>query len=187
MDESVAERKAGVGKDEMESTVPRGGKVVGLYRKPEVPGEHGLPKPSVLEAEIDRRGLKGDFNRYRHEEKRDDAGMAVLLMPSETIEALTREGWPVRPGDLGENVATSGIEYDAFAPGSRFRIGASVLEVSKACTPCENLYLLPYVGPERGPEFLRVMLGRRGWYARVIREGRVRVGDPIVPIPPGSR
>ena len=52
--------------------------------------------------------------------------------------------------------------------------------VSRACDPCTNLYLLPYVGKSKGPQFLKVMLGRRGWYARVLEEGSVRAGDPIV-------
>jgi len=153
------------------------GRVFEIHRKPEVPGEHGLPKPSVPEAFVTRSGLAGDFNRYRHEEKQDDPAMALLIMPRETLSQLEREGWPVRPGDLGENITTVGISYDAFVPGRQFRVGEAVVEVTKACTPCDNLYLLPYVGPVRGPEFLKVMLDRRGWYAKVVREGRVRAGD----------
>lgn len=105
--------------------------------------------------------------------------MALLIVPRETLADLVREGWPVRPGDLGENITTEGIPYATFRPGLRFRAGEVVFEVSKPCTPCDNLYLLPYVGPARGPEFLKVMLDRRGWYARVVREGRVRSGDRI--------
>jgi len=157
------------------------GKVFELHRKPEAPGEHGLPKPTVPKAFVSRSGVTGDFNRYRHEVKQDDEAMAILLIPRETLEQLGREGWPVRSGDLGENITTEGIPYDSFSPGRRFRVGDSVLEVSKACTPCDNLYLLPYVGPARGPEFLKVMLDRRGWYARVLQEGWIRTGDPIIP------
>jgi MOSC domain-containing protein YiiM len=141
--------------------------------------ERGLPKASVPEATITASGLAGDFNRYRHEEKHDDPDMALLLIPVETIEQLGREGWPVRAGDLGENITSEGLDYEAFVPGSRFRIGAARVQISKACTPCDNLYLLPYVGAARGPEFMKLMMGRRGWYARVLKAGRVRVGDPI--------
>lgn len=105
--------------------------------------------------------------------------MAILVMPRETLAELDREGWPVRSGDLGENITTDGIAYGRFAPGRRFRAGEAVLEVSKPCTPCDNLYQLPYVGPALGPEFLKVMLERRGWYARVLHEGVVRTGDTI--------
>jgi MOSC domain-containing protein YiiM len=155
------------------------GRVFDLHRKPEVLGERGLPKPSVAEAFVSFAGVAGDFNLYRHREKRDDPEMALLIMPSETLAELNREGWPVRSGDLGENITTEGIPYNAFAPGRRFRAGEMEFEVSKACTPCDNLFLLPYVGGARGPDFLRTMRDRRGWFARVVVEGWVRVGDRL--------
>lgn len=158
------------------------GRIYELHRKSEVAREHGLPKPRVAEAYATTAGLEGDFNRYRHEKKHDDPAMALLVMPRETLEEIAREGWPVRPGDLGENLTTEGIAYVGFVPGARFRIGPVVIEISKACTPCDNLYLLPYVGATRGPEFLKVMLGRRGWYARVLTEGLLRTGDVIEPV-----
>jgi MOSC domain-containing protein YiiM len=158
------------------------GRVFELHRKPEAEGEHGLPKPTVAEAFFSRAGVKGDFNRYRHEVKSDDPAMAVLIVPRETLEQLSHEGWPVGSGDLGENITSEGIAYDAFVPGRKFRAGEAVLEISKSCDPCDNLYLLPYVGPARGPEFVKVMMHRRGWYARVLREGWVRAGDALEPV-----
>jgi MOSC domain-containing protein YiiM len=135
------------------------GTVVQLNRKSEVPGERGLPKVAVAEARLTTSGMEGDFNRYRREEKRDDPGMAVLLLPLEVVDDLNREGWPVRPGDLGENVTTSGIRNDEFRPSRKVRVGAALLEVSKPCDPCDNLFLLSYVGKTRGPAFLRTTLG----------------------------
>ncbi len=162
------------------------GRVYQLNRKSQVPGERGLPKRAVTEIRITSAGLEGDYNVYRHDVSRDDPSMAVLVLPKETIEELGREGWPVRPGDLGENITSSGIPYDDFSPGRRLRVGTVLLEISKPCTPCTNLYLLPYVGAERGPEFLRTTLDRRGWYARVVEEGSVRTGDPIELIASGG-
>ena len=138
-----------------------------------------MPKLPVAEARVTPSGVEGDYNVYRHDVARDDPGMAVLIVPLETLNELNREGWPVRPGDLGENVTSVGLPYDAFTPGHRFRIGGVVVEVTKPCTPCDNLYHLPYVGVERGPEFLRVTLDRRGWYAKVLQEGLVHQDDPI--------
>jgi MOSC domain-containing protein YiiM len=155
------------------------GRVLQINRKAETPNQHGLPKDATPEARITRAGVEGDFNRWRHEVKHDDTDMALLIIPRETLDDLNREGWPVRAGDLGENITSEGISYELFAPGRRFLIGESVVEISKECTPCDNLYLLPYVGEARGPAFLQAMLGRRGWYARVVREGQVRVGDVI--------
>jgi MOSC domain-containing protein YiiM len=155
------------------------GRARSLHRKPETGSEHGLPKPPVSEIRIIANGVEGDFNRYRHEEQADEPKQAVLLMPVETIRELNTEGWPIREGDLGENVTSEGISYNEFHPGDKFRVGEAVIEVSKPCVPCTNLYLLPYVGEKKGPGFLKTMLGRRGWYASVVHEGRVRTGDAI--------
>jgi MOSC domain-containing protein YiiM len=155
------------------------GTVHQISLKPKKTGERGLPKRSVSAATITEAGVEGDFNRYRHEELGDDPDSALLLMPIETLEELNREGWPVRPGDLGENITTQGIPYAGFSPGTTFKLGDASIEVSRACEPCTNLYELPYVGESRGPAFLKVMLNRRGWYARVLRGGRVAQGDSI--------
>ncbi len=155
------------------------GRVLRLGRKPQTPGQRGLPKPAVEEARITPHGVEGDYNVYRHDEAEDDPAMAILIMPLETLQELDREGWPVRPGDVGENITTEGLAYDAFGPGERFRVGDVLLEITKPCTPCDNLYQLPYVGASRGPEFLKTMLGRRGWYARVLEGGTVRPNDRI--------
>jgi len=160
-------------------TEERAGHVFQLSRKSAVPGERGLPKRPVREADVTHAGVVGDFNVYRHDEKHDDPAMAILVVPKETLEEFRREGWPVEPGDLGENITSVGLAYDAFVPGRRFRVGPVLLEITKACTPCENLYTLPYVGEARGPEFLKVTLDRRGWYARVLEEGTIRTGDRI--------
>lgn len=100
-------------------------------------------------------------------------------MPIETIRELNSEGWPIKPGDLGENFTTRGIPYQAFGLGKVFAAGMMRFQISKVCDPCDNLFLLPYVGASRGPGFLKVMLGRRGWYARVLEEGRVKTGDRL--------
>ena len=145
--------------------------------KPEVHGERGLPKTPVEQALVRQAGLVGDFNRYRREEAHDDPAMAVLLMPIETIQELNREGWPIKPGDIGENFTTSGISYDAFAPGKRFKVGKAVVRITKACDPCSNLYVLRYGGKDK--DIVKTMYGRRGWYASLEQEGEVSKGDTI--------
>lgn len=163
----------------MTMSLRNGGIVHQINIKPETRGEHGLPKNPVESVEVTRAGLAGDFNLFRQEKLDGDPDSAVLLMPLETILQLNAEGWLVRAGDLGENFTTAGIPYDRFSPGKAFRMGGAVVEVSRACNPCKNLYLLPYVGEANGPKFIRVMHGRRGWYARVRTEGAVRRGDAI--------
>ncbi len=156
------------------------GKVYRINIKGEKAGERGLPKSPVSSALVTAAGVEGDFNRYRQEMAGGDPDMALLLIPLETIAQLQREGWPVEPGDLGENITTIGIEYSSFEAGKSYRVGDEVrIQISRPCEPCKNLYRLPYVGVEKGPWFIRALLGRRGWYARVLAGGLVRAGDPI--------
>jgi len=155
------------------------GTVHQVNAKPKTDTERGLPKKPVGFARVTSGGVVGDYNVYRHEERHDDPDSALLVFPIETIRDLNSEGWPVKPGDLGENLTTTGIPYSSFAVGKTFGAGGVRFQISRACDPCDNLYLLPYVGEAKGPEFLRAMLGRRGWYARVLQEGVVRPGDPI--------
>jgi MOSC domain-containing protein YiiM len=157
------------------------GRVVRVGAKGRVEGQRGLPKPAVPLASITAAGVAGDHNVWRSVKRPGDLDMAVLLMTAEALAAIRAEGWPVQPGDIGENLTTEGVPYEAFQPGTRWRAGTALLEVSKRCDPCTNLYMLPYVGPARGPAFLRALVGRRGWYLRVLAEGEVRPGDAIAP------
>ena len=53
------------------------------------------------------------------------------------------------------------------------------VQIARTCDPCRYLYTLPYVGNEKGPGFIKTMLGRRGWYAKVVQEGEVKKSDSI--------
>lgn len=155
--------------------------VAGIYLKPRAPGEFGLPKRPVASAEILSTGLRGDFNNFRQEELHGDLDSAVLLLTEDMLASLRSEGWPIAPGDLGENLLLRGIRYAELAPVSRLTVGDTVaLTTTRACDPCRRLESLPYVGVARGAEFLRTTLHRRGWYARVAVEGPVRVGDSVL-------
>lgn len=155
------------------------GIVYRLHAKPQTPGEKGIPKISQSELHVTKHGAEGDYNIYRIEKKNGDARMALLLLPLETIAQLEGEGWPVDTGHLGENITTKGIPYEHFALGQRYRIGKIEIEIAKVCNPCITLYSLPYVGEKKGPEFIKALLGRRGWYAKVIKEGTIQRRDRI--------
>jgi MOSC domain-containing protein YiiM len=147
--------------------------------KPRTAGQRGLPKPAVPSLEITDRGAVGDFNNYRAEQMPGDLDQALLLLTEEVLHDLQSEGWPVQPGDLGENLTLGGVPERMLAPGTRLRIGPVLVEISLACDPCTTLYTLPYVGRARGPEFVRGLNGRRGWYARVLEPGVVTPGTPV--------
>ena len=155
------------------------GRIVQLSLKPKEGRARGLPKRAVSRLTITAEGVEGDYNRWRTEKAHGDPDQAVLLLNEEILADLQAEGWPVQPGDLGENLLVAGLPPNALEPDTTVRLGEVVLQVSKACDPCTVLYTLPYVGPERGPQFLRIMHGRRGWYARVLRAGTVGVDTPV--------
>ena len=156
-------------------------RIVQVNVKPETPGEVGLPKCPVAGAHITVSGLSGDYNRYRTVRHAGDPDKAVLIVTRNLIELLNDEGWPVRNGDLGENLTVEGIPYASLAAGQRYRVGAgATLELSKQAQPCKNLGSLVYVGGvNRTKEFIATLKDRRGWYARVLKEGIVRPGDAI--------
>lgn len=147
--------------------------------KPETPNERGIPKLPVDVVEVTLRGLAGDYNRYRTEKKKGNLNKALMLLPLETVLTLNDESWPIQPGHLGENFTTQGIPYDAFAVGKRYALGSVVIEITEPCTPCSNLRVLPYIGGDRIKWFIQTLLGRRGWYAEVLTEGTVKIGDSI--------
>ena len=155
------------------------GRVVQLHLKPREGRARGLPKRTVTQLTITPNGVEGDFNRWRTEEANGDPDQAVLLLSQEILLALREEGWPVQAGELGENITLADLPPDALQRGVRVKLAGVVLEVSKACDPCTLLFTLPYVGVKRGPEFLRTMMGRRGWFARVVQGGIVRAGTLV--------
>jgi len=163
------------------------GQIYQINVKPETPGERGIPKFPVESALVTLQGVEGDFNRYRTEKNGRDLDSALLLIPYESIQQLNQEGWLVKPGDLGENVTVLGVAYDSFKVGDIYSLGKNLkIQISRPCTACGNLELLQYVG-ERVKEFVRTLtwkengkiMNRRGWYARVLKEGEINKGDLI--------
>lgn len=161
------------------------GLLLQVSAKSQAAGHPGLPKLALSALQITPAGAIGDYNHYRARSLDNDPAQAILLITEEVLSTLNAEGWPARPGDLGENL-TLRLPERGLVPGSRVEVGPVVLEVTLACDPCTELYTLPFVGEERGPEFLRTMKGRRGWYARVITGGEVRPGMPARIVAAGS-
>ncbi|MFV2014196.1 MAG: MOSC domain-containing protein, partial [Candidatus Heimdallarchaeota archaeon] len=140
-------------------------------------GFAGLPKFETTEAEITVSGVADDYNDYRTKSKKSTLDRAVLIMTVDIMRQLEREGWPVKSGDIGENLTIDGLSYDSFKIGNIYRVGNAELQITEKCNPCTRLSNLQYVGEKRVNEFIKVLKNRRGWYAKVLREGIVRKGD----------
>ncbi len=64
----------------------------------------------------------------------------VHLIHAELHDELLARGFPVRPGEMGENVTTRGIDLLSLPAGSRLRLGDSALiEITGLRNPCTQL------------------------------------------------
>ncbi len=146
--------------------------LLGRILQVNVSAEGGLPKKPVPgPVWIRRSGLEGDLNRYRTERLAGDPDSAVLLLTRDIIEGYAREGYAVRPGSLGENITLEDVAYEALALGQRWRLGPrAVVQLSRPCDPCSELRVY-------GEDFTARTRGRRGFYARVLKEGPLSPGD----------
>jgi MOSC domain-containing protein YiiM/GNAT superfamily N-acetyltransferase len=138
----------------------------------------GVPKLPIERAWVGHLGLEGDQQRERT--VHGGPHRAVCLFGIEAIERLQVEGHPVEPGSVGENLTTSGIEWSTLPLGTRARIGDQLLlEVASPTAPCATQKhnfrdgRVSRISIKLHPSDSRM-------YARVLREGEVRPGDPIV-------
>ena len=150
-----------------------------LHQKPRTPKEAGLPKISISYADVTHSGFKGDFNNFRFKKKDNDPNMAIMILCMDIIDDLNKEGWPVKPGDLGENITLIDLPYNTIKPKQRYQIGTATVEISLMCDPCSTLQVLSYVQKTNLKNFIKTLLKRRGWYAKVIEPGHIHIGDPV--------
>jgi ferredoxin-NADP reductase/MOSC domain-containing protein YiiM len=80
-------------------------------------------------------------------------------------------------GQFGENFTVEGLPDDEVCIGDRYRVGEAEFEVTQPRVTCFRVGMR--LGEPRMPALL-VAHHRPGFYLRVITEGRVQAGDPIV-------
>ncbi|MEF2073415.1 MOSC domain-containing protein [Consotaella aegiceratis] len=112
----------------------------------------------------------------------------VHLIHTELFDELKAEGFAVAPGDLGENITTTGIDLLALPVGTLLAIGETALiALTGLRNPCAQIEkfqagLLKAVLP-RGPD--GQVIRKAGVMAVVLSGGPVRPGDAIrVSLPP---
>lgn len=134
---------------------------------------------AVAEVEaLAERGLDGDHHALR----RAGSRRQVTLIQAEHLRAVAAElARPVAPELCRRNLVVEGLELRS-CHGRVLQVGAARLEISGDCEPCarmeENL----------GPGGLAAMKDRGGLTARVLRGGRIRIGDAVrVEEPPPAR
>jgi MOSC domain-containing protein YiiM len=134
----------------------------------------GVPKLAVPDAAVGRLGLAGDVQK--HLQFHGGPERAVCLYAIEVIERLRAEGHPITPGSTGENVTLRGIDWATLQLGDRLALGRDVIvQITTTAIPCKQI-AASFVRRK----FQRIAeLGDARLYARVLRDGHLRVGDPV--------
>lgn len=144
----------------------------------------GVPKFPIPQGRVTRLGLEGD--EHRNPQFHGGPTRALLLICSEVIEALTREGYPLFFGALGENITTQGIDHRQMRSRQRYRLGEVVIELTKVRVPCTQLDVY-------GPSIKAAIYDKQvkaedptsprwamsGFYTSVVQPGVVRQNDII--------
>jgi MOSC domain-containing protein YiiM len=111
----------------------------------------------------------------------------VHLVPAELFEELRRHGHRVLPGELGENVATTGVDLQALPVGTLLLLGSSAeVRLTGLRNPCWQIdrfqagLLREVLGRDADGSVVR----RAGVMGVVRRGGQVRPGDPVTVVLP---
>jgi MOSC domain-containing protein YiiM len=105
----------------------------------------------------------------------------VHLIHTELFDEVRAKGFDVKPGDLGENVTTEGIDLLGLSAGTRLHLGSEVvIEVTGLRNPCHQIDdfqkgLLHATLDKSGPHLVR----KTGVMSVVLVGGDVRPGDSI--------
>lgn len=162
---------------------------------------HTFSKPTVPVIElVEGIGIRGDAHSGATVKHRSRVAAApdqpnlrqVHLIHAELLDDLTRAGFAVAPGQLGENITTSGVDLLGLPVGTRLVIGPAVITVTGLRNPCSQITRFR-------PGLLKQVLrkdeeGRverlTGVMGIVSRGGHVRAGDPVdveLPLEPHHR
>lgn len=136
-----------------------------------------LKRPVAGTARIARLGIEGD----RQADPRFHGGPAQALnvYPGEHYPyweerlGIEMPGW----GIFGENLTTEGLFETEVCIGDILRVGSARTQVTKPRAPC---YKMEGAIGVAGFEKMANASGRTGFYLRVLEEGEVRAGDPLI-------
>jgi len=135
------------------------GKVISLFYSPP------SGRCSTNELLFDTKGILND----KHHDK--ERNRSVLIASLESYALVREHGIEAAYGSLGENLL---IDYNPYhlKPGTKLKIGSTILEISQHCTLCKSLTKVD-------PKLPKLLKNDRGIFARVTEAGSISEGDNI--------
>ena len=115
-----------------------------LHRSP----VHGFSKETVESLRLlEGQGVEGDAHcgvtvQHRSRVAADPSQpnlRQVHLIHAELFDELRAAGFAVKPGDLGENLTTRGVDLLSLPVGTRLVMGAAVVTVTGLRNPCQQI------------------------------------------------
>lgn len=142
------------------------------------PWESGIFKqPAEGPLRLSRLGFEGDGVADTNAHGGPDKAVlayGVAHYPAWSAELSRPE---MTDGAFGENLAVEGLTEADVCLGDVYRIGTTRVEVAQPRQPCWKLARRWRV---RNLTLLTQQTGRTGWYFRVLEEGVVQAGDPLL-------
>ena len=111
----------------------------------------------------------------------------VHLIHAELHDELRQAGFAVTPGQMGENITTSGVDLLGLATGTRLYFGENaVVEVTGLRNPCAQLDKIQpgLMAATLDRDADGTLVRKAGIMGVVVAAGEVRPGDPIRVEPP---
>ena len=140
-------------------------------------------------------GVEGDAHmgvtvKHRSHVQRDPTApnlRQVHLIHAELFDELAAAGFRVHPGELGENITTSGVALLGLPAGTRLRLGGQALiELTGLRNPCSQIerFQPGLFAQVIGRDAQDLPVRKSGVMAIVIEGGDIVAGDAIETILP---
>jgi MOSC domain-containing protein YiiM len=161
-------------------------------------GHHFSKTPALSIRLLKNLGVAGDGHmgetvKHRSRVRRDPTApnlRQVHLIHAELFDELRAKGFDVKPGDLGENVTTSGLDLLALPTGARLHLGlTAVVEVTGLRNPCIQIdgFQKGLMAATLDKDAQGHLIRKAGIMAIVLNDGDVRPGDAVqIELPDGA-
>lgn len=126
----------------------------------------GVRKKEVESVAVDKeQGIIGDAHG-------EDIKRQVSFLGDESVDKLRDKMPELAPGDFAENILVEGITLYELPIGTKMQVGETLFEVTQIGKECHH-----------GCEIKKLtgdcVMPREGIFAKVLKEGTVKVGDTL--------